>query len=76
MSDAPDLRDNPLTPDLTAADLAAMREQEHKLGVLAARSSTTELGRAVFPGWIPLWYLDVISDHLDACLRSARCLPV
>ena len=75
MSDAPDLRDNPLTPDLTGADLAAMREQEHKLGVLAARSSTSELGRAVFPGWIPLWYLDVISDHLDACLRYARGLP-
>ena len=74
MSDASELHFNPLTPDLTASELAELREQERALNVLAARTSTAELGRQVFPGWCPLWYLDVISDHLEACLRYVRGL--
>lgn len=51
------------------SELSVLREQERSLNILAARTSTAELGRQVFPGWCPLWYLDVISDHLEACLR-------
>lgn len=58
-----------------ADDLADLREQERSANVLAARTSTSELGRQVFPNWCPLWYFDVISDHLEACLRYVRGLP-
>ena len=57
------------------SDLVDLRQQERSLNILAARTSTAELGRQVFPGWVPLWYFDVISDHLEACLRYVRGLP-
>ncbi len=58
-----------------AHDLTAARAEARRLDAVMARVSTSELGRQVFPGWIPLWYLDVISDHLEACLRYVRGLP-
>jgi len=71
-----------LSPDLILppfadydTDLAELREQERSMSILAARTSTAELGLQVFPGWADLWYLQVISDHLEACLRYVRGLP-
>ena len=56
-------------------DLVELRSRERELQSLAMRASTAEMGPAVFDGYLPLWYLEVISSHLDACLRYVRGLP-
>ncbi len=43
--------------------------------VLAARTSTAELGSQVYPNWKDCWYFQIISDHVEACLRYVRGQP-
>ena len=56
------------------ADLRT-RQYEMQAQALAMRVSTAEMGPAVFDGWLPLWYIEIVSAHLDACLRYVRGLP-
>ena len=56
-------------------DLADLIERERVANVLAARTSTSELGLQVYPNWKECWYFQTLSDHLEACLRYVRGQP-
>lgn len=59
-----------------AGGLAALERESERLNALAARASTEDLGRQVVTRWVAgLWYMRVIEQHLEACLRYVRGQP-
>ena len=59
-----------------AGGLAGLEREADRWNALAARASIEDLGRQVVRGWVPgLWYMRVIEQHLEACLRYVRGQP-
>ena len=56
-------------------DFTHMRSRSRELSMLSARASTSELGRLIYPNFQAMFYMDVISDHLEACLRHLKGKP-